>query len=47
MSHVNNEFFKKRRSEILLEQTLESVEKINPNLVKEFDDLLEDWNNGG
>jgi hypothetical protein len=47
MTYINNEFFKKRPSEELLEKTMESIEKINPELLKEFDDLVDDWKKGG
>ena len=42
MSDLNLDFFKKRPSEELLEKTKEIVKDINPDLLKEFDDIFDD-----
>jgi len=45
MSELDHSYFKKRPSEILLEEAMASVKGINPDLLKEFDDIVDEWNN--
>ncbi len=42
MSDLNLDFFKKRPSEELLDKAKEVVGDINPDLLKELDDVFED-----
>lgn len=42
MSDLNLDFFKKRPSEELLDKTTDIIKDINPDLLKEFDDIFDE-----